>query len=79
MRAKTTQQEREEKYAALQYAVSIHYLVDEWKDCEELKSKSEEKRISVDQKKEETKHRTEWFAETNKYRCMRCGKATNTR
>ena len=32
--------------------------------------------IFVDQKKEETKHRTEWCAEAEKYRCMRCGKSS---
>ena len=31
-RAETMQQEREEVYAALQYAASFHCLVEEWKD-----------------------------------------------
>ena len=31
-RAETVQQEREEVYAALQYAASCHCLVEEWKD-----------------------------------------------
>ena len=30
------QQEREEVYAALQYAASSHCIVEQWKDCEEL-------------------------------------------
>ena len=30
----------------------------------------------VDQKSEEMKHRTEWCAEANKYRCMRCGRGS---
>ena len=30
-------------YAALKYAASFHCLVEEWKDCEELKPKPEEK------------------------------------
>ena len=72
-RAKTVQQEREEVYAALQYAASFHCLVEQWKDCEELKPKPKEKWIFVDKKSEETKHRTEWCAEANKPRCMRCG------
>ena len=72
MRAKTVQQEREEVYAALQYAASFQCLVEEWKDCEEHKPKPEEKWNFVDQKREETKHRTEWCAEANKCRCMRC-------
>ena len=33
--------------------------------------KPKEKWTFVDQKREETKHRTEWCAEANKYRCMR--------
>ena len=36
-RAKTVKREREEVYAALQHAASLHCLVEEWKDCEELK------------------------------------------
>ena len=38
-RVKTLQQEREEVYAALQYAASFHCLVEQWKGCEELKPK----------------------------------------
>ena len=38
VRAKTVQQEREEVYAA-----SFHSLVEEWKDCEELKPQPREK------------------------------------
>ena len=45
---KTVQQEREEVYAALQYADSSHCLVEEWKDCEEFKQKPKEKCIFVD-------------------------------
>ena len=47
LRAKTMQQEREDVYAALQYAANIHCLVEEWKDCEELKPKPKEKWIFV--------------------------------
>ena len=71
-RAKTVQQERVGVCAALQYAASFHCLVEEWKDCEELKPQPKEKWASVDKKREETKHRTEWCAEAEKYRCMRC-------
>ena len=39
----TVQQEREDVDAALQYAVSFHCLVQEWKDFEELKPKPKEK------------------------------------
>ena len=50
MKAKTVQQkrerEREEVYAALQYAASFHCFVAEWKDCEELKPKPKENEFS---------------------------------
>ena len=49
----------EEVRATLQYAVSFYCLVEEWKDCEELKPKSKENWVFVDKKREETKHRTE--------------------
>ena len=75
-RAKTVQQERGEVYAALQYAASFHCLVEEWKYCEELKPRTKEKWIFVDQKSEELKHQTGWCAQANKYRCMRCGRGS---
>ena len=43
----------------MQYAVSFHCLVEQWKDCEELKPKPKEKWVFVDKKSGETKHRTE--------------------
>ena len=52
-RAETVQQEREEVYAALQYAASFQCSVEEWKDCRELKPKPKEKWTFVDQKREE--------------------------
>ena len=69
--AETMQQEREEVYAALQYAASFHGLTEQWKECEELEPEPKEKWIFVDQKREELKHRTEWCAEADGYRCMR--------
>ena len=75
-RAETMQEEREEVYAAFRYAASFHCLVEEWKDCEELKPKPKEKWTFVDQKREKTKHRTEWCAEADRYRCMRCGRGS---
>ena len=42
--------------------------MEEWKDCEELKPKPKEKWSFVDKKSEETKHRTEWCAEADRYR-----------
>ena len=43
--AETMQQEKEEVYAALQNAASFHCLVEQWKECEELKPKPKEKLI----------------------------------
>ena len=73
-RAETVKQEREEVYVVLQYAASLHCLVEEWKDCEELKPKPKEKWSFVDNRSEVMKHRTEWCSEANRYRCMRCGR-----
>ena len=44
-RAETIRQEREEVYVALQYAASFHCVVEQWKDCEELKLEPKEKWI----------------------------------
>ena len=38
--------ERREVYAALQFAASFYCLVEEWKDCEELKPQPKENLIS---------------------------------
>ena len=75
-RAETVQHEREEVYAAWQYAASSQCMVEQWKDCEELRPKPKEKLIFVYKKSEGTKHRTEWRAEADKYRCMRCGRGS---
>ena len=75
-RAETVQQEREEVYAALQYAASFHCLVEEWTDSEELRPKPKEKWVFVEKKSENTKHRTERCAEADKIRCMRCGRGS---
>ena len=58
-RASSVQQEREVFCAALQDAASFHCLVEEWKDCEELKPKPKEKWTFVNKKRK-----------ANKYRCM---------
>ena len=57
-----------------QCAASFHCLVEQWKDCEELRPKPKEKVVFVEKKSENLKHRTVWCAEANKYRCMRCGR-----
>ena len=57
-----------------QHAASFHCLVEERKDCQELKPTPKEKWTFVDQQREETKHRTEWCAEADQNRCMRCGR-----
>ena len=44
--------------------------MEEWKDCEELKSHPKEKWIFADKNNEVTKHQTEWRATAGKYRCM---------
>ena len=62
-RASTIQPERED----------VHGMK-EWKDCEELQPKPQEKWKFVDKGKEETKYRTEWCAEAKKYRCTRRGR-----
>ena len=62
-------------YVALQYAASFHCLVEEWKDCAELKPKPNGKWSLIDKKVSEgMKHRTEWCAEADRYRCMTCGR-----
>ena len=76
VRADTEKQGREEVYVALQYAASFHCIVEQWKDCEELKRKPKEKWSFVDKRSEGIKHRTEWCAEVNRYRCMRCGRGS---
>ena len=53
-RAKTLQQEREEVCAALQYAASFHWLVEEGKACEELKPQPKDKWTLMDKKRKET-------------------------
>ena len=76
-RAETLKKEREEEvYVALQYAASFHCLVEELKDCEELRPKPKERWIFVDKRRERMKHRTEWCAEADRYRCMRCGRGS---
>ena len=68
----TIQQERQEVYAALQYAAGFHCLVEEWKDCEEFQPKSKEKWFFMDKKRKVRKHQTDWCVTADKYRCMRC-------
>ena len=51
-------------------------VVEEWKDCEELRPKPKEKWVFMEKKSENTRHRTEWCAEADKYRCMRCGRGS---
>ena len=75
-KAETMQQERQEVCAALQYAASFHCLVEQWKDCEELRPTPKEKWVFVEKNSENMKHRTEWCAEADRYRCMRCGRGS---
>ena len=75
-KSETMQQEREEVYAALQHAASFHCLIEQWKDCEELRPKPKEKWVFVEKKSDKMKHRTKWCAEANWCRCMRCGRGS---
>ena len=75
-RAGTVQQEREEVFAALQYAASFHCLVEELQDCEELEPKPQEKWTFANKKGKAQKHHTEWCAIAHKYRCVRCGRSS---
>ena len=77
VRAITIQHERDEVCAALQYADSFHCLVEEGKDCEELRPKPKEKLVFGNKRGEAKKHRTEWCVAANAYRCMRCGRSSN--
>ena len=45
-------------------------------NCEELRPNPNEKWIFVDTRSERMKLRTEWCAEANRYRCMRCGRGS---
>ena len=71
-----SRREREEVYVALQYAAGFRCLVEEWKDCEELKPKEKEKWSFIDKRSEGMKHRTEWCAEADRNRYMRCGRGS---
>ena len=42
-RAETMQQERDDVYAALQYAASFHCMIEQWRGREELKPKPKER------------------------------------
>ena len=53
------QQEREEVYAALQYAASFRCLTEQWEDCEELRPKPKEKWVFMEKKSVNARHRTE--------------------
>ena len=50
VRVITIPKEREDVHAALQCAASFHCLVEEWKDCEELRPKPKEKLVFVQPK-----------------------------
>ena len=59
-KTETMQQEREEVDAALLYAAIFHCLVEQWRDCEELRPKPNDKSVFVEKKSDNMKHRTEW-------------------
>ena len=76
-RAKTMQQECEKRCmqpCSMQPAFTVL-----WKNGRTVKSSSRSLKNcghSWTRKKKETKHRTEWCAEANKYRCMVCGRGS---
>ena len=74
--AETVQQEREEVYVALLYAASFDCLVEQRKDCEELKPKLKEKWRFVDRKSDGMTHRTERCAEADWCRRTMCGRGS---
>ena len=70
------QHEREEMYAALQYAASFHCLVEEWKDCEKLKPS--QRIVGLCEQKSGSKdasHGVVCAAYT--YRCIRLGRSSD--
>ena len=71
-KAEAMQQKREDMHAALQYAASFRCLEEQWKNCEEPRPKPKEKWVFVAKKSENMKHRTDWRAEADMCRCMRC-------
>ena len=77
-RAGTVKQEREEVYVALQNVAGFHCFVEEWKDCAELALVTAKRKVEFcrQEEGERMKHRTEWCAEANRYRCMRCGRGS---
>ena len=58
----TVQETREEVYAVLLCVASVHCLVEEWEDSEELKPKP------TNQWKQK-EHRMKWCVGASKYRC----------
>ena len=58
IRASTVHQEREDVYAAMQYAASFPCLVEDCQECEERKPKPKEKLTLVDREVESKKHLT---------------------
>ena len=51
-KAETMKQKKEQVYVALQCAASCHCLVEEWKDCQELKPKPKDKWSFIDERSE---------------------------
>ena len=62
VRTRPVQQAKEEVYAAMQYVPSFHCLVEERKDCEELRPKPRAKWVFVNNKRKAKTHRTECVA-----------------
>ena len=77
IRASTVRQRREEVHATLRCAISFLNLVEERKDCEELKPKPERK---IDFRGTRKKRKqSEWCATANKYQVNKKGEAKTHR
>ena len=50
--------------------------MEELKDCEELKHMLKGEWTFLNKKGEARKHRTDWCAAANRYRCVRCGRSS---
>ena len=72
-RGSTVRQRREEVFAGLQHAASFRCLVEEWRDCEEIKAKAK-REVDISWTVEAKTHRMEWCAVASKYRHTRCGR-----
>ena len=65
---------KEKRCAAVQFAASFHCLLEQRTNCEELRPSRKTVLFFMEKRSESMKHRAEWYAEADRYRCMRCGR-----